>query len=174
MTREEMLKELHSLDCRIFWPKKWDYIVFTESQIWVNSKGYGYFYCDEPNYVYKAESIPDEKWKKIRTAVKNGALTPEDIAGTSLASMCFFEDEEPFSEELINQLLTLPEKLGDFYYCADALDVPCFFSTERELLDYLNRDWCDIYWDDLDDETLALWITRLHEGDLEWDIYTTV
>ena len=49
MTREEMLKELHSLDCRIFWPKKWDDIGFTESQIWVNSKGYGYFYSDEPN-----------------------------------------------------------------------------------------------------------------------------
>ena len=174
MTREEMLKELHSLDCRIFWPSSWDDIGFTEHQIWVNSEGYGYFSCDEPNIVYKAKCIPTEKWKMIRAAIKNGLLSHDDIVGTSLADMYFFEDEESFSNEWINQLLSLPEVLGAFYFCADTCDGPRFFYTEEELLDYLKRDWCDTCWNDLDDETLDLWITRLHEGALEWDIYTVV
>ena len=174
MTREEMLKELHSLNCRIFWPGAWDDIGFTEHQMWVNSKGYGYFYCDEPNTIYKARCIPAEKWKAIRSAISNDMLTSEDIAGTSLADMCFFEDEESFSNEWVKQLLSLPEKLGAFYYCAATVDGPCYFSTEKELLNFLKRDWCDTYWEDLDDETLALWITRLHKGALEWNIYTVV
>ena len=170
MIREEMLRELHSLDCRIFWPGEWDDIGYTEHQIWVNSEGYGYFSCDEPGYFYRAKSIPDDKWKLIRTKIKNGTLSNEDIEGTSLADMIFFEDESAFSEEWINDMLSLPEKLDTYYYCADSWEGPRFFSTEKELLSFLNRDWCDVYWNELGDEILALWINRLRGGALEWDI----
>ena len=163
-----MLKELHELDCRILWPGNWEDIGFTEHQIWVNGKGYGYFACDEPNITYEVERIPDEKWKEIRDKITAGTLTIEDIEGTSLEEMVFFEDDEAFSSEWLKGLLTLPKVLGDSFYCADSWDGPCFFNTKEEFLNFLRRDECDYTWEELEDEVLALWIERLHNGELEW------
>ena len=144
MTRTDLLEKLHSIDCSFFLPGNWDDVGYTEQQMWVNSKGYGCYTCDHPNIVYKAKSIPFEKWKEIRSAVKNGILTEEKIAGTSLAEICFFEEDNVFSEEWLKHLLDLPEQLGEYYYCADSLNGPMFFNTEEQFLDYLKRDWCEV------------------------------
>lgn len=170
MSRDEMLKQLKALDCRVFWPDSWDDIGFTEHQIWVNEKGYGYLACDEPNITYKAEPIATEKWQMIRSKIQEGTLSYSDIEGTSLSDMYFFEDDEAYSSEWLKGLLALPNEIANGFYCADSFDGPCFFGTEEEFLDFLKRDWCDVYWDELDDENLALRIDRLNEGALEWDV----
>ena len=49
MTRDEMIQKLASVSfCLIDPSSDWKDIGFTEREIWVNAKGYGYIMCDEP------------------------------------------------------------------------------------------------------------------------------
>ena len=88
MIRGEMLQKLGTLLYIEIWPDdSWKDIGFTESRIWVNNKGYGYFMCDESNIYYAAKAMPEDKWLIIREKLGNGILTNADIEGTSLTKL---------------------------------------------------------------------------------------
>lgn len=72
MTRVENLKILKDLPYTIIWPESdWDDIGFTERELWFNSKGYGYFMCDEPNPTYWKGNGFDETLKRWINRLSN-------------------------------------------------------------------------------------------------------
>jgi hypothetical protein len=51
---------------------------------------------------------------------------------------------------------------GYGFYCIDEPNI----EEQRDVI----RDDCDVFWDDLSEEELNLWIERLHAGELESEI----
>ena len=86
MTREENLKILKDLPYTIIWPESdWADIGFTERELWFNSKGYGYFMCDEPNPTYwKGNGLDETKWNYIKVKIVDKNLSYKDIIGSPL------------------------------------------------------------------------------------------
>ncbi len=168
MMREEMLQKLGTLLYTEIWPDdSWEDIGFTESRIWVNSKGYGYFMCDENNIYYEAKVMPEDKWFMIREKLGNGILTNADIEGTSLTKLYFCQDKSDAElYEVLRGLLTLPEHLS-IYYCAEKDGEILFFPSAKEFWHSFERDWCDVKWEELDDTLLSTWISRLFDSDLD-------
>lgn len=170
MTREEMLEKLSTVEFEMIDPPSdWSDIGFTERQIWVNSKGYGYLACDDPNTVWKGEGLSEEKWKKITNKICEGSLSIEDIEDTSLVDMLdtmyygdFDESEWDLCEVFagILDVSTVPLK---GLYCLNTFDGIRFFSSEEEFLKAYERDWCDYEWKGLDDDVLICWIERLFD-----------
>ena len=135
MTRESMLNILSQVSFNVLWPDdSWEDLDFTESPIWINNKGYGYYACDEPNVYYRVSRIPDDKWKQIRQKLTEGTLSSDDLKGTSLANTYFSEWlDEPGACERFSSLLELPERLENDFYCAEiyADEVGAFLTTEK-------------------------------------------
>lgn len=165
--RQEMLDKLHSTEFELIDPlSSWEDIGFTEREIWVNSKGYGYIMCDEPTYRGEALGVEKEKWISIRKKLKDKTLTLEDIEGTSLAELLeeisfgeHYEDDELC--DYLEGLLELPETQLDFIFFLQTFDGWEFFDSEEARDNMLERDWCDYEWEELSDEMLAVWIERL-------------
>ena len=174
MTREEMIKKLNTVEFNIFSPPdEWEDIGFTEREIWVNSKGYGYIACDEPTAWWCCSEICDEKWNSIRRKLENRTLTLKDIEGTSLMDMVgdFFcgevDEEDEKLCDILNGFNDLPEKRFDKLFCMDTFDDFLFFTNEEDFRKAYERDWCDYTWDELDNESLACWIDRIFSGEIE-------
>ena len=167
MTREEMLDILHDVRFALIWPpSSWEDIGFTEREIWVNSKGYGYIMCDEPTYRGEVPGVEQAKWTSIRKKLMAKALTFEDLKGTSLIELLdivtfneYCEDDDPC--DYLEGLLDLPDdQLGCIYFL-QTFDGWEFFDSEEVRDNMLERDECDYEWDELSDEMLAEWINRL-------------
>ncbi len=173
MTRSEMLAKLKSLPFNVLEPDPdWEDIGFTESVIWIDGSGYGYYYCDQGNTYYKATRISDEKWKKIREKLSAGTLLWEDIKDTTLSQMCYFEDLEEdgeFTCDVMEKLLDLPEVMGDYYYSGVIHHEICFFNTLEEMVTAVKEEHesdC-IPWEDMSDDLLSCWIDRLCNGEYD-------
>lgn len=166
MTRIEMIYKLGQINYNVIWPEAdWNDLGFTETPIWINGIGYGYFMSDEPNIFYKAIRIPDEKWKDIRIKLSKEILSFEDVQGTSLSKMCFCESEEYFSCHRLKNLLNLPAKMDEYYYCGETVDGdPLFFSSEEDFLRFIERTEADVTWHELDDDSLLIWCKRIFDG----------
>ena len=84
MDRKEMLEYLNQISFNVLWPHdSWKDLGFTESPIWINNKGYGYYACDEPNIFYQVSRIPDDQWKQIKQKQAEGILSKDDFMDTS-------------------------------------------------------------------------------------------
>lgn len=172
MSREELLDWLHSLSFNYIEPESsWEDIGFTERPIWVNSKGYGYLACDDPSDAcWIGEGIEQKKWSSIRDRLLKRELSYSDIQGTSLVDllnvMTWFLPYIKFKSsdnitEYLQDLLTLPEKaVLNIYGMADFAGW-LFFDSEIEFKRKYERDWCDIIWDELQDDELLEWHRRL-------------
>lgn len=169
MTRKEMLEYLDQVSFNVLWPDdSWDDLGFTESPIWIDNKGYGYYSCDEPNLYYKASCIPNDKWKQIRQKLAEGSLSLDDVKGTSLANMYFFEwlDEPGFCERF-SSLLELPETLAnDFYLAEVCADEVGTFATVEEMAAAIHEVHDNYFkkWKELSDDMLGVWVERIRKG----------
>ena len=173
MNREELLSWFHSLPFNYIDPPDVEDIGFTERPIWINTKGYGYLACDDPSEVCWAGSgVAQEKWSYIRDKLSNGKLLYSDIQGTSLvdllSTMTFctpyikFELSDDISEYL-QDLLVLPEnEIEKIFGMADFAGW-LFFESESDFKQKYERDWCDVYWDELEDDELLEWHRCLTE-----------
>lgn len=171
MTRAEMLNRLSKIEYTEIWPHDdWKDIGYTELQIWVNGNGYGYFCHDEQSICYKLDRIPDQKWEIIQKKIAENKLTIDDVQGTSLTNLYIIKEYDPDVpcdlNEMLNELITLPKSLGEFFYCADTFGDYRFYNTENEIYESIKRDDCDTKWDELNDDELAEWIMRLESIDL--------
>lgn len=165
MTREEMLNLLRSVEFELIDPpSSWKDIGFTEREIWVNSKGYGYIMCDEPTRWWEGSGIEESKWNVIRTKLANDSIALADIEGTSLEDLLdefgFDEGWDDLRDTLLG-LLDLPKSPPQNLFCLQTIDGNQFFITEGTFKKAYERDWCDYEWDELSDEMLAEWINRL-------------
>lgn len=168
MTREEMLKMLGDLPFAMIDPGSWDDVGFTEREIWVNSKGYGYIMCDEPTAVWEGPGLPEQEWNLIKPKIIDDSLTYKDIEGTTIEDLldtlgygCECDDD---FDEVINNLKGLLSlrcgPCGNLYAMA-TLDEPQYFDQELDFKSAYERDWADVQWDEMSDELLAEWINRL-------------
>lgn len=164
MTRVEMINRLSKVEYTEIWPKDdWKDIGYTELPIWLNGNGYGYFGHDDQSICYKLSGIPDPKWRLIREKISENKLSIEDVQGTSLTALYIIEEYDPDYDlnELLKELLILPESLGKFFYCVETCGDYCFFNTEEEAYDSVKRDECYTKWEELNDDELAEWVERL-------------
>lgn len=167
MTRKEMLDILHSVEFELIDPpSSWKDIGFTEREIWVNSKGYGYIMCDEPTYRGEVPGVDKEKWMIIRNKLRDKTLAFKDVEGTSLIELLeeisfgeYCEDDD--LSDYLEGLLELPETQLDCIFFLQTFDGWEFFESEETWENAFERDWCDVEWEELDDEMLAEWINRL-------------
>lgn len=168
MTREEMLNILHSISFSLIDPASdWEDIGFTEREIWVNAKGYGWILCDEPTQWCQVPGLNAKKWSEIKDKISKGYLRYEDIEGTSLVGLLkeitygeFCQDyDDPY--EHLEELVQIEEKQIDTIFAMDTIEGWRFFTTEEAFKVAYERDWCDTSWDELSDELLACWIERL-------------
>ncbi len=169
-SRDDMLKELSTLDYRVFWPNAWEDVGFTEREMWVNGAGYGYFSCDEPNgRICVLEPFDTKRWKNIKEKMKNDSLTLMDVVDTPLEPIFedyYTEDDTDFSR--FNHLLDLTDEASSsrIYGIVFGWEIR-FFSEAKDALEARKRDNVDVKWTDLPDNELALWIERLHSGEVE-------
>lgn len=164
-----MLQKMKNLDFRYIWPGNWKDIGFTERPIYLNGKGYGYIYEEEPCDNWKLESFSNEKWQVIRKKLQSGKLVLDDLSGTAL------EGEEDIWDmlsetddvcDLLSGLMRLPEELDEHIYCVSSFDGYDFFATYEDFKEAVERNDCDYKWEDLSDDVLEMWVERLANGSL--------
>lgn len=170
MTRDEMLKILKDLPYVIVWPdSSWNDISGTERELWVNSEGYGYFMCGEPNPTYwKGNGFDESKWNNIKLKIEEKNLTFDDIIGTPLEQLLntlysdyiTSNDKNTLNNDL-QGLLKLKNGACGYFYAVPDYNGPLFFDNEEDFKKEYERDWAENLWKDMNDESLKTWITRL-------------
>ena len=169
MTREKMLEVLGDLPFAMIDPESWDDVGFTEREIWVNDKGYGYIACDEPTAVWEGQGLSAQEWGDIKPKIMNGSLTYIDIAGTALEDLldslgydcdCIGDDFDYVINDL-KGLLTLPHGPCGYFCAMATFDEPQYFDQEAAFRAAYERDWADVLWNEMSDDLLAEWINRL-------------
>lgn len=165
MDRAEMLKYLSSIRFAIFFPdNSWEDVGFTEREIWVNSKGYGYIACDEPTAGWKLSDIFKETLSFIQEKIRSNAVTYRDIEQMSLAELLSdieYDETEDDLNDILKDIPSLPTKTYRHIYCMATEDGIRFFSSKRDFDRVYERDWADCCWKDMDDDTLRRWVQRL-------------
>ena len=186
MNREEMLKELKTIDLRAIptvatmdMGLQYDYATAEGAGTGFGGMG------DWPAHMFNP--IAKEQWLTIRKAIKENALAVSDLEGTGLDSFLgnvktISNEEKIIPSEVLEGLLILPEDHADAFFCMfDAglwydkyADKPEFFTSEKELKEaFINRYVDDLTrWEEMDDEELIDWYNRLHDEMEEFTIYT--
>lgn len=165
MDRNSILEKLSRLRLCVFWPDSWEDIGFTEREIWINSKGYGYIACDEPCRFVELKDCSDEFLASIKMKLKNNELSIEDIKETSIEDM--FYDEEDF-DSFKEVLLRLPDHINGSLFGGEIFDDWLFFNTEEEMINYFEKSYTYYYgmeWQEMDDNLLSIWYSRIFEGE---------
>ena len=165
MDRAEMLKYLSRIRFAIFFPdNSWEDVGFTEREIWVNSKGYGYIACDEPTAWWKLSGISKETLSFIQETIRSNAVTYRDVEQTSLAELLSdieYDETEDDLNDILKDISSLPTKTYRHIYCMATDDGIRFFSSKRDFDRVYERDWADCCWKDMNDDTLRRWVQRL-------------
>lgn len=168
MTREKMLEMLADLPFAMIWPESWDDVGFTEREIWVNCKDYGYVMCDEPSAVWEGQGLSAQEWEVIAPKILDKSLTYQDIKGTVLEVLldslgyecnCVGSDFAGVIDNL-EGLLDLSDPCG-YLYAMATFDVPQYFDKKADFKAAFERDWADEKWEDMSDDLIAEWINRL-------------
>jgi len=167
MTHEQMLRVLEDVPYVLIWPGNWDDVGFTEREIWVNSKGYGYIMCDEPTQCWEGPGLGAEKWVTVKQKILNGSLTYDDIKNTSIEDLLdaiylgygSFDDQDQLCADLTG--LAATDYPMHYFYALETIEETRYFKSKEEFWNAYERDWADEYWDDMDDVLLAEWIRRL-------------
>ncbi len=171
MSREEMLNKLSRLRYCVLWPGDWEDVGFTERPIWVNQKGFGYYSCDVPCSFMHIENMTKEFIDCVRQKQSDGTLTVEDIKGSPLENSPFayntFVDEEPLVS-FLDDLAASPISNKETFFCGEDVDGWCFFDTEEDLIQAFEMDYCDSAWDEMDEDELSEWCTRLFEEEQDY------
>ena len=148
-------------------PSEWTDIGYTEREIWVNSKGYGYIACDEPTRVWIGQGISIEELKVIKDKLLKGTLLYCDIENSTFEDFIeeIFDGEDYKDDEWLNgvleEILMLEDNDIEILYGLETFEGWLFFSSKDEFEAVQERDWCDYEWKDLDDDSLKIWINRL-------------
>lgn len=169
LTREDMLKKLATVKFKfIDPPTEWKDIGFTEREIWVNSSGYGYLCCDEPNAWFKGTTSHRDKFESIKKKLECDEFEMEDIEEEVSATLLpdlletiGYYDDEDCLREVLDGILSLPKEGVKEFYCLNVSDGLFFFDNEEDFRLAYERTDCDYKWEDLDDESLNCWIGRL-------------
>lgn len=180
MTRDYMLQVLNQLPFAYVDPKsEWDDIGFTEREIWVNKKGYGYLAGDEPNASWECNNVDVDLCQRIKSKIANKTLSYADIKGTIFCELleklyysdCDFDDSEQIIRDL-NGLLYIDNVSERYLGAIDTAFGVMFFSTQDDFKKAYERDWVDVCWKELADDVLAKWLERLSTIDepslVEW------
>lgn len=183
MTRQKMLEVLSDLPFALIWPGSWDDIGFTEREIWVNNKGYGYIMCDEPTDHWEGQGLTVPEWDTIKAKIENESLCYSDIKDTSVEELLFslgynkrdFQDDENESlSELLRGLLLLQNGPCGYLSALQTFDGPLYFDSQSAFREAFERDWVDEKWDEMDEDLLSEWINRLCIEDdgalVEWTL----
>lgn len=184
MTREELLKELKSIDLHamptvVTMDMGLQYDYATSEGAGTGFGGMG----DWPAYMF--ESIEKEKWIRIRARIKDNTLMAEDLKGTGLDVLLdkvHSINYEIVPSEVLKGLLDLPEELTGSYFCFfDAgqwfdqyAEKPMFFTSDKELKEeFISRFVDDLTkWEEMDDDELKNWYERLQDEMSDFAIYT--
>ncbi len=173
MTRAEMIEELKAIDLRAV-PTVITFDMGLEYD-YVTSKGAGTSFGGMggwPAHIFRP--IKQEKWQRIRKAVKTMELRYEDLEGTDLSF--FVQNIHSLRDfdlsEALDGLLELPEQMKDHFYCFydtgtwyNSLEKPMFFMSAIEVKrEFINAFANDIIlWDDMDDDEVKTWYDRIHD-----------
>jgi len=174
-----MLSHFKRLPFAMIDPKSnWEDIGFTEREIWVNSKGYGYIMCDEVTQCWDGPGLGINKWSKIKEKIQNESLTYEDIEGTTISDLLdtihYGYDDFDDSEQLCSDLadLALTDYPANYFYAMATDDGVQYFNSKEAFDKAYERDWADVEWDSMSDDLLIEWIDRLSVEDdsriMEW------
>ena len=171
MTREEMIALLSKVQYSIIWEGASN-VGWTEHQLWVNGKGFGYFMCDEPTQSWEGPGVGTEKWALIKEKILNGTIVYGDIKGTSIEDMLDalwlgaynFEDEDELSFSLAG--LAKTDFPAGYFYAMETVDGTHYFGTKGAFQSAYERDWCDESWELMEDEFLEEWIDVLRKENL--------
>ena len=186
MNREEMLKELKTIDLRaiptvVTMDMGLQYDYATSEGAGAGFGGMG----DWPAHMFNP--IQNEQWHMIRKAIKENALAVSDLKGTGLDDFLgnvktISDEDKIIPSKVLEELLTLPEDHADAFFCMfDAglwydkyADKPEFFTSEKELKEAFIKRYVDdlARWEEMDDEELMDWYNRLHDEMEEFTIYT--
>ena len=118
--------------------------------------------CDESNIYYQAKTPSHDLWCVIRGKMRTKTLTAADIEDTSLKGLnllCELDGADLC--ETLQAILKLSEQIADYYYCTEKDDKAVFFASADQFWTFIARDWCDVQWNELTDEQLAIWVDRL-------------
>lgn len=169
MTREKLLELLADLPFAMIWPGSWDDVGFTEREIWVNNKGYGYIMCNEPTGSWEGHGLSQAEWEAIKEKLAEECLSYSDIKNTAiddiLTSMGYeesdFEDDDSELAALLGDLLSLPDRTTGYLAAIQEETGISFYASNAEFRNAWERDRADKIWADMDDELLSTWINRL-------------
>jgi len=184
MTRKDMLEICSQLPYRLMWPDDPRCPCGnSESPVWFNNKGVGYYCCDEPRFYFKLYRISDQKLHEIQEKIRAGHITYDDIDGTSLFEMAYYH-EEVDEEDLLTHLsdiVSLRSCTGDYFYCGDEDDggehcfVQRFFDSEEEFhKHFVDRSDCYDEWNSFSDEDLERCLKALNYGNIPYDFFTVI
>ena len=98
-------------------------------------------------------------------------MTVEDLKGSPLENSPFvydrFVDEEPL-ESFLDGIAASTISNKETLFCGEDLDGWYFFETEEDLIQAFEIDYCDRSWDEMDEEELSEWCTRLFEEEQDY------
>lgn len=180
MTREKMLQLLADLPYTLIWPGSWYDVGFTEREIWVNSKGYGYIMCDELTGYWEGNGISAQKWETLKPKIIDQSVSYSDIHGTEIEellscmnyAMDYLEEDNRMLNSVLTGLLNLKQGACGYIYALHKEEGIQYYDSESDFRADFERDWVDVEWAKMDDVLLAEWIDRLSfDGDgklTEW------
>lgn len=167
MSREELLATLGEISFQQIWPEpSWGDIGSTESKIWVNSNGFGYYADDEPTRVFHINLSGFGKWPEVMKQIKTEHFDRKIIIGSPIEKLWFELGDVDFISNLHDFLDQSYEDKTDFY-CAETFEEPVFFNTLKELIQWKDDREADVRWMELDEVNLKQWVERLQEYNLE-------
>ncbi len=182
MTREQMLNELKKIDLRAI------ATVATEDMgiqyDYANSEGSGTGFGGMGSWpAHIIRKMDGEKWKAIRSAIKESRLQEEDLEGTDLSP--FVDDissRKGFElSDALSGLMELPDVVDAPIYCLydqgmwyEHTDKPQFFVDEAAFKKAFADAYVDFIrpWEDMGDEELEYWYDRLQDDLEEFDYVT--
>ncbi len=142
---------------------------------YITSEGAGTGFGDMGGWpAHILRPIGAEQWHRIRNAIKESALSYEDLEGTDLAP--FVDNIHSMKELDINEalegILELPEDINEAFYCFydtgtwyDSLEKPMFFTSEAEVKEEFISHYVGGIepWEDMTDEEIENWYERLND-----------
>ena len=167
MTRKEMLSALEELQYSLIWPGQWEDVGFTERELWINHKGYGFIMSDEPTQCWEGTGVGSEQWAQIKLKIQMKTLSYVDIKGTALEDMLnvIFNDYPNYDDgaQLCSDLseLAMTDYPERYFYAMATIDGIKYFDNEAAFKNAFERDWAEVLWAEMDDGLLSQWIERL-------------
>lgn len=150
---------------------------------YITPTGVGISDCEIKSWpALKLKGLGDEKWANIRSKLKDGSLTHDDLKGTE-----FFYLHEDVTQgtpanpvAFFKDMLSLPDTMDYDIYClvdmANPAAIPQFFNDEKSFLEAFDNQYCKnkISWDEVDEDYLRELVDRFEQefGNFQYLAYS--